>query len=50
MLVPMPLPRIWCIRVSMNLKVLCLRIKSSMMCVICRKVDSLRVVDACIST
>ena len=30
-LVPMEVPRIWCICVSMNLKVLCLRMKSSMM-------------------
>ena len=30
-LVPMEAPRIWCICVSVNLQVLCLRMKSSMM-------------------
>ena len=30
-LVPMEVPRIWCICVSMNLKLLCLRMKSSIM-------------------
>ena len=30
-LVPMVVPRIWCICVTMNLKVLCLRMKSSIM-------------------
>ena len=33
-LVSMEVARIWCICVSMNLKVLCLRMKSSMMCTI----------------
>ena len=33
-LVPMEVPRIWCIYMSMNLKVLCLRMKSSIICTI----------------
>ena len=32
--VPMEVPRIWCIYMSMNLKVLCLRMKSSIICTI----------------